>query len=77
MTTTTLDTKHGLNGMELIFPDTGASAGVIKWVSANDAFIWTGPNGETGSQHVCLEAAQFEALAWASDYKALARYQTA
>ena len=73
-----LNTEHGPQGIALTFDD-GSEAGSLVYVPDSQRpgcghWRHLGPDEQwTGPRRSCLEAAQFDALAWAADRENKAR----
>ena len=70
--TTTLNTEHKPEGIVLTFDD-GESAGIVRFTHGTPSPWHHEPPGDYnyhihGPDRLSLEAAQFDALAWASDH---------
>ena len=64
---TTLNTELCSSGVKLTFPG-GRDAGRINYDPDRRAYTYEPPCGDrTARTRNCLEAAQFDALAWASE----------
>ena len=74
--TTTLNTELKDHGVALTFPD-GRNAGQIAYDLETRRYHFESPDRPTfGPDRNCLEAAQFDALAWAAEKAMIAAEQS-
>lgn len=69
----TLNTEQTAEGQRLFFDD-GSLAGMLVYIVDGGHWRHLGPDDEwTGPRRSCLQAAEYDALAWAADRENKAR----